>query len=94
MPNLELTKHPTSSGVAFVWMGTIGIFSAPMSLLRKSPAFRTFGTAGLVIAAFLWGITGYAAYWDHVTPFGSWKPAAMKYEIEVQQPPSNLPAAK
>jgi putative membrane protein len=89
---LGLTQAPTLSGVAFLWMGVIGVFSVPMLLLRKSTAFRTFGTAGLALAALLWGLTGYMAYWGHVKPFGSWKPAMLKYEMEMQQPAPQTPA--
>ena len=90
--NLGLTKHPELSSASFVWMGLIGLFSVPMLRLRKSPAFRTFGTAGLAIAALLWALTGYAAYWDHLKPFSAWKPVTLKYEQEMQAPPPSAPA--
>jgi putative membrane protein len=83
-----MTKNPALSGIAFLWMGLIGVFSLPMMFFRKAPIYRTFATIGLLIAALLWAIIGYAAYWDHLKPFSAWKPVSLKYEMDMQQTPA------
>lgn len=92
--NLDLTQHPTLSGISFLWMGVIGLCSMPMLALRKSHAFRIFGAGGLAVAAVLWAVTGYVAYWNHVKPFAAWKPATLKYEMDLVQPAPPPPATK
>jgi putative membrane protein len=84
--NLELTKSPPLSGASFIWMGLIGLGAVPMLRLRGLPAFRIFGTVGLLIAALLWAVTGYRAYWGHVEPFAKWKPVHLQYQLEMNQP--------
>lgn len=83
---LGLTKSPALSGVGFIWMGIVGICAIPMLSVRRSPAFRVFGAVGLIIAAFLWAITGYSSYWGHVKPFSKWKPMEMQYQLDMNQP--------
>ncbi|HKI97576.1 MAG TPA: DUF981 domain-containing protein [bacterium] len=83
---LDLTQHPTISGVGFIWMGLVGLGAVPMLRMRSVPAFRIFGAAGLLIAAVIWGVTGYMAYWGHVKPFAKWKPVHMQYEMQMNNP--------
>jgi putative membrane protein len=83
---LGLTKSPALTGVGFIWMGIVGVCAVPMLTLRRSQAFRVFGAVGLVIAALLWAISGYSAYWGHVEPFAKWKPLSLQYQLEMNQP--------
>lgn len=85
--NLGLTKSPALSGAGFIWIGIVGLFAVPMLAFKANPAFRTLATAGLVLAGVLWGMTGYNAYWGHVSPFGKWKPASLQYQMEMNRPP-------
>lgn len=84
--NLGLTKHPELSGIGFIWMGLIGLFAVPMLLLKNKELFRKLGAVGLIIAAIIWGLTGYQAYWGHLKPFGKWKPMEMQYQLQMQKP--------
>ncbi|HEX9841427.1 MAG TPA: DUF981 domain-containing protein [bacterium] len=84
--NLGLSKHPALTGVGFIWMGVIGLGAVPMLRLRGLPAFRVFGAVGLLIAAVIWAVTGYTAYWGHIEPFGKWKPVHMQYQMEMNKP--------
>lgn len=83
---MGMTKSPLLSGVGFIWMGIVGICAIPMLSVRRSQAFRMFGAVGLIVAAFLWAITGYSAYWGHVKPFSKWKPMGLQYQIDMNQP--------
>lgn len=85
--NLGLSKSPELTGAGFIWMGIIGLGAVPMLRLREVPAFRVFGTVGLLIAAILWAVVGYQAYWSHVKPFAQWKPVHMQYQQEMNRPP-------
>ena len=85
--NLSLTQSPGLSGAGFLWMGALGLLSVPMLTVRRAPFFRSIGAVGLLVAAVIWGITGYMAYWSHVKPFGKWKPVHLQYQLDMQKPP-------
>lgn len=78
---LSLTRTPVLSGVGFIWLGALGLGAVPILRMRGVPAFRVFGAVGLLIAAVIWAVIGYTAYWGHVAPFAQWKPVQMKYEL-------------
>jgi putative membrane protein len=84
--HLELTPHPPLTGIAFIWMGAVGLLAVPMLRLRGVPAFRVFGALGLLVAAILWGVTGYLAYWNHVQPSAQWKPLTLQVQPAPQPP--------
>ncbi len=84
--NLGLTNNPALTGSGFIWMGVIGLGAVPMLALRAVPVFRIFGAVGLLIAAVIWGVVGYMAYWNHVQPFSGWKPLPLQYQQQMQQP--------
>ena len=84
--NLGLSKSPELTGAGFIWMGIIGLGAVPMLRLRGVPAVRVIGALGLVIAAVLWAVTGYMAYWGHAKPFANWKPLPLQYQLEMNQP--------
>lgn len=69
-----LTKQPVLSGVSFIVTGVIGLFAVPMYLVRRAPVFQVIATVGLVIAAILWAITAFNAYYGHVHSFSDWRP--------------------
>ncbi len=67
-------------------MGLVGLGAIPMLQLRGLRAFRFIGAAGLLVAAVIWAVTGYSAYWGHVAPFGKWKPPMLQYQMEMNKP--------
>lgn len=69
-----LTKHPIVSGISFIVTGVIGLFAVPMYFVRRAPVFQIIATVGLVIAAILWAITAFNAYYGHVHSFSDWRP--------------------
>lgn len=83
---LSLTRTPVLSGVGFICLGVLGLAAVPILQMRGVPAFRIFGAVGLLIAAVIWAVIGYWAYWGHVAPFSQWKPVHMQYELRMSQP--------
>lgn len=78
--NLGMTKEPALSGIGFILTGLGGIFAAPtlyFQALRTSRTFRLLGAIVLIVAALIWALTGYNAYWGHLESFSNWVPATM-----------------
>ena len=73
-----------ASGPAFAGPDPDGAIDALIST-PLDPLGNAFGAIGLIIAALIWAITGYMAYWEHVEPFSKWKPVQMQYQIEMNQ---------
>ncbi len=79
MINLDLTRRPLISGIGFILTGLGGVLAAPTLLyLKTNMIWRTTGAATLVIAALIWALTGYMAYWGHMESFTDWQPQTMQ----------------
>ncbi len=76
--NLGLTKQPLLAGIGFILTGLGGVFAAPTLYLKNNRTWRLIGAAVLIVAALLWAITGYLAYWSHLDTFQKWVPAPMR----------------
>ncbi|MCC5625488.1 DUF981 family protein [Nostoc sp. CHAB 5715] len=76
--NLNLTKQPLLSGIGFILTGLGGIFAAPTLYWKTNRTWRLIGTAVLIVAALIWALTGYLAYWNHLDGFQKWVPAPMR----------------
>ena len=76
--NLGLTKQPFLSGIGFILTGLGGICAAPSLYLKTNKTWRLFGAIILIIAALIWALTGYMAYWSHLESFNKWVPIPMR----------------
>ncbi|MCE5200116.1 MAG: DUF981 domain-containing protein [Armatimonadota bacterium] len=75
--DLNLSLQPVFTGIGFIITGLCGIFAGPF-LLRPIKALRVLGAGALVVAAVIWLITGYGAYWIHIQSLSKWVPPLMK----------------
>ena len=76
--NLGLTRQPLLSGMGFILTGLGGVFAAPTLYLKTNRTWRLLGAAVLIVAALIWALTGYLAYWEHLDSFQKWTPAPMR----------------
>lgn len=76
--NLGLTRQPLLSGIGFILTGLGGVFAAPTLYLKTNRTWRLFGAAVLIVAALIWALTGYLAYWGHLDSFQKWTPTPMR----------------
>lgn len=83
--NLSLTSHPALFGAALISLGAAGLLSLPMLRFQSFPAFRIFGAAGFLIAAILWGVSAYTAYWHHARQAANWQPPTTLMEAKAQK---------
>jgi putative membrane protein len=73
--NLDLTRRPLMSGLGFILTGLGGVLAAPtLVFLKDNRPWRILGTVVLIVAAVIWAITGYLAYWGHIADYGNWQP--------------------
>jgi len=62
----HLTLTPLMSGVGFIFSGSCGVFAGLVLWYRKIKSLRVLGAAVLLIAAAIWLLTAYEAYWSHL----------------------------
>ncbi|MBD2771617.1 DUF981 family protein [Iningainema tapete] len=70
--NLGLTKQPLLSGIGFILTGLAGVCAAPTLYLKTNKTWRLVGAGVLIVAALIWALTGYLAYWSHLESFQKW----------------------
>ena len=75
---LGLSPNPLLHGVAFVWMGVLGLGALPMLRLSGSYAFRIFGAVGLMVGALLWAIAAFQGFWQHPRDYQGWTPPGVE----------------
>jgi putative membrane protein len=66
--NLGLSNAPVFSGTGFILTGLTGVLMPVLLCLKKVKAVRLLGAILPLAAAFIWGWTGYTAYWHHLMP--------------------------
>jgi putative membrane protein len=77
--NLGQTRQPLVAGCGFMLTGLGGVMAAPTVMyLRSNKAWRTLGAVVLLLAALLWAVIGYMAYWGHMASFSDWQPPVMR----------------
>lgn len=77
--NLGLTRLPLMSGLGFILTGLGGVASAPTLLYFKTNrTWRILGAVVLLSAAFIWALTGYLAFWNHLEGFQKWVPETLR----------------
>ncbi|MEA5447434.1 DUF981 domain-containing protein [Leptolyngbya sp. CCNP1308] len=79
--NLGQTQQPLVAGLGFVLTGLGGVLAAPtLVYLRGNKNWRTLGAIVLLVAALVWAIIGFRAYWGHMEGFSEWQPPVMRVE--------------
>ncbi|HEY9594872.1 MAG TPA: DUF981 domain-containing protein [Spirochaetia bacterium] len=73
-----LTSEPALAAIGFFLSGISAILTLPALYFQKAKWLRIVLAVILVLAAIIWGFTGYAAYWQHFDSFAKWIPATMK----------------
>ena len=75
---LTAAQEHILAGIGYILAGLSGVF-APLALyLKENRTFRTIGALVLLIAALIWAIVGYGAYWTHLSEHAGWVPLLMK----------------
>jgi putative membrane protein len=81
MIDLGQTQQPLVAGLGFILTGLGGVLAAPtLVYLRDNKNWRTLGAGVLLLAALVWAIIGYRAYWGHMEGFSDWQPPVMRVE--------------
>ena len=94
--DLNMTAQPPMSGIGFILSGLGGILAALAFFAPTSKALRSMGALVLIVAAGIWALTGFGAYWMHMDSdnFKNWKPATMRRAMEKapEAEKENMPA--
>ena len=99
--NLKMTAQPLLAGVGFILSGLGGILAALAFCAPTSKALRITGALALILAAIIWALTGFVAFWGHMGSdnFKNWKPPMMRSAMEkpskaeTENPPNPPPKA-
>jgi len=73
-----MTAKPALSCVGFVLSGGGGILAVLAFCKPLSRFLRTAGAVALILAALIWAMTAYPAYWMHMKHFSDWKPSTFQ----------------
>jgi putative membrane protein len=77
MMSLGMTSEPTLAGIGYVAAGLGGCFTLPAINWRQVRWLALTASTLLGIAAIIFLFTGYGAYWQHLSSFAKYVPAAM-----------------
>ena len=67
--DLSLTQSPALAGAGFILTGLSGVLAGlVLRLHNKIKWLRIIGATVLLIAAAIWALIGYMAYWMHMIP--------------------------
>lgn len=73
--DLGLTKSPLAAGIGYIITGLAGVLAVPALYRLPGRRIERSIVAGiLLLAAINWAITGYAAYWSHLSDFARYMP--------------------
>jgi putative membrane protein len=71
--DLKMTMKPELSGVGFIISGLGGILAVLAFCAPAKKALRSTGAVALLLAALIWAMTAYLAYWGHMENFSKYK---------------------
>ena len=71
--DLKMTMQPQLSGVGFMVSGVGGILAVLAFCAPAKKALRSTGAVVLLVAALIWAMTAFPAYWMHMENFASYK---------------------
>lgn len=69
-----MTQSPPMAGIAYILTGIGGILTLPAYIWRRNMVLRVIVAIVFIIAAVLFAITGYGAYWAHPQSFATSHP--------------------
>lgn len=73
--NLHLTQSPVIAGIGFILTGLGGMAALPVHrFFRQNRPVRIIAALVLLVAAAIWALTGYGAYWMHLSGFAHYTP--------------------
>lgn len=67
--SLGLTNLPWLSGLGFIVTGVAGVLFLPAVALPAGKPIRFLTALLLLVAAVIWAVTGFPAYWSHIGRF-------------------------
>jgi len=73
--SLGMSQHPVLSGLGYIIAGAGAILTIPGYFFRSSRIVRYVAAGVLAVAAAIWAVTGYGAYWSHLESFATYSPA-------------------
>lgn len=71
---LGMTQQPLLAGVGYILAGLTGAFALPAWWLRRQLWLRVLLAVIPTAAAVIFAITGYGAFWEHLSSFAGWAP--------------------
>lgn len=75
--NLGMTSAPTVTMIGYLAAGLGGILTLPAIQFRNQRWIALLAAALLAVAAIVFLLIGYEAYWAHLAEFAKWVPATM-----------------
>jgi len=76
--DLGLTQQPVISGIGFILSGLTAVLLLPVLYWLTARPFRIAFAVVALIAAAIWALTGYSAYWAHLETFAGWVPFPLR----------------
>lgn len=76
--HLKLTQEPLLTSIGFILTGMGGVCAWIAWRLRNMCWIRMAGAVVVSVAAVIWAVTGYLAYWMHLEGFSKWAPLIME----------------
>jgi putative membrane protein len=74
---LGMTNLSPLAAAGFVLAGVAGLLSMPFYFFRHSLGLRVLLVVVLFLAGAIWAFMAFGAYWQHLSSFSKWVPAAM-----------------
>jgi len=71
---LGLSQQPILAGIGFILAGTSGPLLLAAQLWSAERRLRQVAAIVLLVAALIFALTGYLAYWGHMAQFLQWAP--------------------
>ena len=71
--DLRMTMQPELAGAGFILSGLGGILAVLAFCAPAKKALRSTGAVVLLVAALIWAMTAFPAYWMHMENFASYK---------------------
>jgi len=76
--NLGMTLQPVMAGVGFILAGASGPLLLACHYAPANRALRWIAVVALALAALIFALTGYMAYWGHLADYSGWPPGAVR----------------
>jgi putative membrane protein len=71
---LGMTNSPAMATAGFVLTGVGGLLALPLYFFRGNRGLRILIVVIVLLAALVWAVIGYGAFWQHLADFAKWAP--------------------